>query len=710
MSILKKIDNFKLYITIYEKYYYIYKMTTFVKKSKNAQLLKRALEAKPENSINESIVDVKVVEEPIQILEDNRRKVIITVLGHSDVGKTSFIQKLGSNIEHKSDNLTKNEASGITQQISAISLDKNTLLKYIPENLQSKFDMDLVLLDSPGHEAFHNIRNIASNISHITLVLIDIIKGVDADTLEFLKANVKNNKDYDKTILVLTKMDKIYGYKVSGKGNNNIKNILKNQKKEVIKHLDNYYDVIVKQVSEIEMYAQPYYSKKDRQCLAMCPISSVCGDGIPDLLLYMSNMKLKIDEEKASIGYIIDKRICSHSGKILIGIMSNGSFSKTDAMKIGKSIFPIKTLSKVVGDVREANYMRTNVVEEANCFMLQIEHNLYDLMDIGTKFETCDGTNILEAIIDKSLVEEHVEKKAHILNSKGVHIVIPSDSMIDGIHSYFSNRLASKPDEESASAHPIDDKALPFTIPILNYSIGTISKKDIFALNNSAKLDDSTYDFRYNCILFCIPDMVSGEQQSNDQLMKQYLDDSRIAIIKGANITCIFGGTIYILANEYEKFLNKCRKDFIDKHCAFSSFKIETMKDHIFRASKPIVAGVKVLDGILSLGSVVTSNDGTEYGTVESIQYLEKDVSYAFTGQEVCCKVSGSSKILDKKLKYEFCNKVGQNKQIPLLVADDIKLYNEYELRLKKDLKKEDKRSDEKEKKDMKLKKEVKKQ
>ena len=689
--------------------YLIYKMSTFVKKSKNAQMLKKALETKPENSINESVVDVNVVvEEPIQILEDTRRKVIITVLGHSDVGKTSFIQKLSSSIDHNSDNLTKNEASGITQQISAISLNRNALLKYIPENLQNKFDMDLVLLDSPGHEAFHNIRNIASNISHITLVLIDIIKGIDKDTLEFLKNNVKNNRDYDKTILVLTKMDKIYGYKVSGKGNNNIKNILKNQKKEVVKHLENYYDVIVRQVSEIEMYSQPYYLKKDRQCLAMCPISSVSGDGIPDLLLYMSNMKLKIDEEKTSIGYIIDKRICSHSGKILIGIMNNGSFSNSDAMKIGKSIFPIKTLSKVIGDVREANYLRTKVVEEANCFMLQIEHNLYDLLDIGTKFETCDGTNILSPIIDKSLIEVHFEKKSHILSPKGVHVVIPSDSMIDGVHSYFSNRLVNSKLEESPSAHPVDDsECLPFTIPILNYSIGTISKKDIFALDNSAKLDASTYDYRYNCILFCVPDMI--EELSNDQLMKQYLDESRIAIIKSANITCIFGGTIYILANLYEIFLNKCRKDFIDKHCAFSSFKIETMKDHIFRTSKPIVAGFKVLDGIISVGSIVMSNDETEYGIVESIQHLEKDVSFAFKDQEVCCKINGS-KILDKKLKYDFCNKVGQNKQIPLLVADDIKSYSEYELKLNKNLKKEDKRSDEKEKKDMKLKKEVKRQ
>lgn len=679
----------------------------YVKKSKNAQMLKKALEQPQLQKVEISVEPIEIC--PVIQPSVVERKVIITVLGHSDVGKTSFIQNLGKKDDHRSDSLTANEASGITQQISAISLTKENLMKYIPENLKSKFDMSLILLDSPGHEQFHNIRNIASNISHITLVLIDIIKGVDADTLEFLKANVKTNRDYDKTILVLTKMDKIYGYKVSGKGNNNIKNILKSQNKEVIKHLDNYYDTIVKQISEIEMYAQPYYSKKDRQCLAMCPISSTCGDGIPDLLLYMSNMKLKIDEQKESIGYIIDKRICSHSGKILIGIMNNGTFLKTDAMKIGKSIFPIKTISKVIGDVREGHYNRCDRIEESNCFMVQIDPKLYDLIDIGTKFETCDGTNILEPIIDKSMVEEHIEKKSQLLDVRGVHIVIPSDSMIDGVHNYFSNRLVNKEDEELASAHSKEsEKALPFTIPILNYSIGTISKKDIFALDNSSKLDQTGYDLRYNCILFCVPDMT--EEMSLEQLMKQHLDDSRIDIIKMSNITCIFGGTIYQLASEYEKYLNKCREQFINKHCSTSYFRAETIKDSIFRASKPILAGLRVLDGVLSVGSIVLSEDGTEYGKIESMQYLEKDVTYGLIDQEVCCKIVGSSKILDKKQKYEFVNKVEQNKMLPQLVANDIKLYNEYLSRQKKDIKKEEKRSDEKEKKDLKLKKEVKRQ
>ena len=354
-------------------------------------------------------------------------------------------------------------------------------------------------------------------------------------------------------------------------------------------------------------------------------------------------------------------------------------------MKIGKSIFTIKTLSQVIGDVRESNYQRTDSVDEATCFMVQIDPKLYELVDIGMKFEACDGTHILEPIIDKSLIEEHFEKKAQLLSSKGVHVVIPSESMIDGVHTYFSNKLV---DEESEAAASNASIALPFTIPILNYSIGTIGKKDIYALNNSATSDTSTYDLRYNCILFCIPDMI--EEMSNEQLMIQCLDDSRISIIKSLKITCIFGGTIYKLASAYEKYLNKCRDDFIKKYHAYSMFKAETIKDCIFRSSKPILVGLKVLDGVLSLGSVILSNDGTEYGVIDNMQIAEKDVSYASLDDEVCCKIIGSSKILDKKLKYEFCNKVEQNKMIPQLVADDIKLYNEYLLRDHKDTKDKD--------------------
>jgi translation initiation factor 5B len=668
---------------------------TFIKKPKHVKLLSKQLSEVPINDTIESDLNVN------SVLDINERKIIVTVLGNVSVGKTTFIEKL----ERKTNNsLTNSESNGITQQISAMNIDKDILINNIPENLKNKFNLSFVIMDTPGHTVFHNIRNTVSKISHITLVLIDIIKGLDQDTLDFLKNNVSTNRDYDKTILVLTKMDKIYGYKTEltfGKTgtafNGTIKNILKNQKKEVIKHLENYYDNIVRQVSEIEMYAQPYYLKKDRQCLAMCPVSSISGDGIPDLLLYISNVKLKLDECNESYGYIIDKRISSNYGKVLIGIMKNGSLLKNHNLKIDQSYFPIKLLYKVTGDIRNEHYNRCDKVDEATCFMVQVEQYTYNSIEIGTKFVSTDKSVIdsnldikleLESNIDINNVINNIKTK--YLDVKGVHLVIPSESMIEGTYNYFSNKISTN-----------SDLILPFTVPILNYSIGSISKKDIYALDNTNKFDSTTYDLRYNCILYCIPDM--DMKSSEEQLMIQYFDLPKINIICENKIKCIFGGTIYSLISQYEIYLNECRNNFINKYKHVSAFKIETLDKCIFRCSNPIIIGVKVLEGAINIGSIIVHDD-IEYGTIESIQLNNKDVNYAIQGSEVCCKVgyktdeqrssvqfptkvgnktndqrtSIKSKTLDKNTKYVFYNKQLQNKTISNLVADDIKLYNEY--------------------------------
>ena len=70
---------------------------------------------------------------------------------------------------------------------------------------------------------FENIRKIGSSIAHITLVFVDIIKGIDKDTLDFLSDNIES-LTYDRIILVLNKIDTIYGYKQMNHAN--IKKIL----------------------------------------------------------------------------------------------------------------------------------------------------------------------------------------------------------------------------------------------------------------------------------------------------------------------------------------------------------------------------------------------------------------------------------------------------------------------------------------------------
>ena len=116
-------------------------------------------------------------------------------------------------------------------------------------------------------------------------------KGLDEDTLEYIKENIKDESDHDKNIIILNKLDKIYNYKPIGYGI--IKKVLDKQKSDTVRYINDAYSSVQRKLSENGFYAEPYYNKKTRDCLAMIPITSLHGDGIPDLMLYLSKCYLE---------------------------------------------------------------------------------------------------------------------------------------------------------------------------------------------------------------------------------------------------------------------------------------------------------------------------------------------------------------------------------------------------------------------------------
>ena len=82
---------------------------------------------------------------------------LICVIGHVDAGKTSLLDKLrGTSIQ-------KGEVGGITQKISASWIPIEKLFEFIFKmNIKKKYDITipgLLIIDTPGHETFINMRS-----------------------------------------------------------------------------------------------------------------------------------------------------------------------------------------------------------------------------------------------------------------------------------------------------------------------------------------------------------------------------------------------------------------------------------------------------------------------------------------------------------------------------------------------------------------------
>ena len=126
----------------------------------------------------------------IEVEEDDgaetfERPPVVTIMGHVDHGKTSLLDKI------RNSRVASGEAGGITQHIGAYMVEKNGKM--------------ISFIDTPGHEAFTEMRSRGAQITDIAIIVVAADDGVKQQTIEALNhakaANVQ-------IMIAINKMDK----------------------------------------------------------------------------------------------------------------------------------------------------------------------------------------------------------------------------------------------------------------------------------------------------------------------------------------------------------------------------------------------------------------------------------------------------------------------------------------------------------------------
>jgi len=137
------------------------------------------------------------------------------------------------------------------------------------------------------------------------------------------------------------------------------------------------------------------------------------------------------------------------------------------------------------------------------------------------------------------------------------------------------------------------------------------------------------------------------------------------------NIPLFESNVIYKLEEDYEKWSKEEKKreqeERLNKYTIPA--KMQIMEGHTFRASKPAVVGIKVLEGIIKPHYHLIKQNGESAGTINSIQDKKQTLPKAEAGMEVAVALDGVT--------------VGRQINEKDIIFTDVPLSQLYELRAK---------------------------
>lgn len=535
--------------------------------------------------------------------ETRLRSPIVTVLGHIDHGKTSLLDKMrGTAVQER-------EAAGITQHIGASFFPTETI-KAICGDLLKAVRTDLAIegllfIDTPGHEAYLNLRRRGGAIADFAILVVDINEGFLTQSYESLKILKSGKTPF---LVAANKLDKVPGWK--DKEGMKLVKAIKAQNSSTQAELDRRLYELVGALSANGFQSERFDRVTDfKTTVAIVPTSAKTGTGIPELLMVLSGLTQQFMRERLKMvsgpakGAVLEIREETGLGLTLDTIIYEGILKKTDTIVVGGLddvvVTKIRALlqPKDLDEIRDPREKFVHVDKVHAAAGVKIVAPSLEGAVAGAPVYAVSNTSEIERY--KNLVREEIGSIRIQTDKSGIVLKTDTLGSLEAVLQFLRDR----------------------GVPVRVADVGPIVKRDIIEAKAAGDSDP------LNAVVLGFNVKVSPEIE---ELAAEY------------GVEMFLNEVIYRLYDEYNAWLIVKREQAKAESLGaiIRPAKLEILPEYIFRQNNPAVVGVRVYGHLKSKVGLIRS-DGRRVGQLLQIQDRGVTIDEATDGMEVAVSIRG---------------------------------------------------------------------
>jgi translation initiation factor 5B len=540
------------------------------------------------------------------------RQPIVCMLGHVDTGKTSLLDKIrGTAVQLR-------EAGGLTQQIGASYFPLETLVA-ITQKLVKNFNVNiqipgLLVVDTPGHEAFANLRRRGGSVADIAILVVDVMHGFENQTYESLRILKSRKTPF---IIAANKIDRIEGWRP--KEGQAFLQTYAEQQLLVQEDLDNRLYNMMGVLSREGISSERFDRVRDfTHNVAIVPVSAKTGEGIGELIAVLIGLtqqymqdKLTVTEGRAQ-GTVLEVREEVGLGHTLNAIIYDGVLKAEDTIVIGGKNGPIATkirallMPQPLDEIRDPKKKFNMIMEVPAAAGIKIAAPGIEEALPGSPLIVLGGDMTQE----KAFAEIEREMESVKIQNDQTGIIVKTDTL--------------------GSLEALVESIRARDIPIRLADIGDVSRRDVME-SASVRFEEPLYGA---ILAFNVKSLPDAETEAEEQRVKIFKND-----------------IIYNLMEDYINWMEgereaKARKEF---ETLVQPAKIQILDGFIFRRAKPAIFGVRVEAGVLIPNVVMVNRENEGLGRLTQIQDQGTAIGKAEEGKEVA--VSMPAPIVGRHIK-----------------------------------------------------------